>query len=97
MLFRSFRIVLPLVRPVIATLATFLTIGIWNDLVVPLIFTQGSSNGTIMSNAYSLIDPRQVDPTTMFPAVLLGVAPLFLVFLLLQRYLVSGITSGAIK
>lgn len=92
-----FTIVLPLLRPVVATLVTTLVLGIWNDLLVPLIFMQGSENRTVMANAFALIDPRKVDPTTLFPAALLGVAPLLIVFLVLQRHIIDGIAAGAVK
>lgn len=92
-----FQIVFPLVRPVTATVVTFLVLGLWNDLIVPLIFVQGQENRTIMANAFALIDPRKVDPTTLFPAALLGVAPLVIVYAFLQRYLVAGIVGGALK
>lgn len=92
-----FTIVLPLLRPVVATLVTSLVLAIWNDLLIPLIFMQGSENRTVMSNAFALVDPRKADPTTLFPAALLGVAPLLIVFLLLQRQIVDGIAGGALK
>ena len=92
-----FQIVLPLLRPVVATLLTSLVLAVWNDLLVPLIFMQGEENRTIMSNAFALIDPRKVDPTTLFPAALLGVAPLLIVFLILQRHIIDGIAAGAVK
>lgn len=92
-----FTIVLPLLRPVVATLLTTLVLGIWNDLLVPLIFMQGTENRTVMSNAFALLDPRKVDPTTLFPAALLGVAPLLVVFLVLQRQIIDGIAAGAVK
>lgn len=92
-----FTIVLPLTRPVIATLVTTIVLGVWNDLLVPLIFMRGTENRTIMSNAFALIDPRKSDPTTLFPAALLGVAPLLIVFLVMQRQIVDGIAAGAVK
>ncbi len=92
-----FLILFPLLRPITATLATFLTLSIWNDLVLPLVFLQEPSMQTVMVNAYNLIGPYNVDPTVLFPAALLGVAPLVLVFILLQRQVVSGLTMGAGK
>ncbi|WP_259484720.1 carbohydrate ABC transporter permease [Herbiconiux gentiana] len=92
-----FTIVFPLMRPIVATLAVTLVLSLWNDLIVPLIFMQGTDNRTVMSNAFALIDPRKADPTTLFPAALLGVAPLIIVFFILQRQIVDGIAAGAVK
>ena len=92
-----FRIVLPLLTPVTATLATYLTLAVWNDLIVPLVFLPGAENRTIMASAYAQLDPNIIEPTTLFPAALLGVLPLILVFSFLQRYVVAGMSAGAVK
>jgi len=95
---RTFFVVLfPLLRPVTATLATFLTLAVWNDLLVPLVFVQDPSLKTVMVNAYSLVGSYTLDPSLLFPAALLGVAPLLISFAFLQRYIVSGLTMGAVK
>ena len=95
---RTFFVVLfPLLRPVTATLATFLTLSVWNDLIVPLVFIQDPSLKTVMVNAYSLVGSYTLDPSLLFPAALLGVAPLLVVFAFLQRYIVGGLTMGAVK
>ena len=90
-------VLFPLLRPVTATLATFLTLAVWNDLIVPLVFVRDSSLKTVMVNAYSLVGTYTLDPSLLFPAALLGVAPLLVVFAFLQRYIVSGLTMGAVK
>ncbi|MFC7626018.1 carbohydrate ABC transporter permease [Microlunatus sp. GCM10028923] len=92
-----FAVIFPLLAPVTATLVTFISLVVWNDLIVPLVFLQGGENRTIMANAYALIDPNTVEPTTLFPAALLGVLPLVVVFSFLQRYVVAGISAGAVK
>lgn len=92
-----FVVILPLLAPVTATLVTYISLVVWNDLIVPLVFLQGAQNRTIMANAYALIDPNTVEPTTLFPAALLGVLPLVLVFSFLQRYVVAGMSAGAVK
>lgn len=92
-----FTILFPLLRPITATLATFLTISIWNDLIVPLVFVQDPALKTVMVNAYSLVGSYSLDPSVLFPAALLGVAPLLIVFAILQRQVVDGLTMGAVK
>ncbi|WP_167494220.1 carbohydrate ABC transporter permease [Microbacterium hydrothermale] len=95
---RTFFVVLfPLLRPITATLATFLTITVWNDLVVPLVFVQNPALKTVMVNAYSLVGSYSLDPSLLFPAALLGVTPLLVVFVILQRQVVAGLTMGAVK
>lgn len=96
--FRTFfTIILPLLRPITSTLLTFVALQVWNDLLVPLVFLQDPDKRTVMVNAYSFIDPHTVQPTTLFPAALLGVLPLLLIFVFLQRHVVAGMSAGAVK
>lgn len=66
-------------------------------LILPLVFLQDLNLRTVMVNAYSLIGTFTIDPTVLFPAALLGVAPLLIVFVFLQRHVVAGLTMGAGK
>ncbi len=96
--FRTFRVVVfPLLQPVTATLGIFVALGVWNDLVLPLVFLRDPGLRTVMVNAYSNINPNAVDPTTLFPAAILGVLPLVIVFALMQRRVVQGLTLGSVK
>ncbi|WP_427921485.1 carbohydrate ABC transporter permease [Streptomyces sp. cg40] len=92
-----FVVILPLLRPVTSTLLTFISLQIWNDLLVPLVFLQDPGKRTVMVNAYSFIDPHTVQPTTLFPAALLGVLPLLVIFIFFQRQMVAGMSAGAVK
>ncbi|MFJ2605306.1 carbohydrate ABC transporter permease [Streptomyces sp. NPDC091279] len=92
-----FVVILPLLRPVTSTLLTFISLQIWNDLLIPLVFLQDPGKRTVMVNAYSFIDPHTVQPTTLFPAALLGVLPLLVIFIFFQRQMVAGMSAGAVK
>ncbi|WP_279580562.1 ABC transporter permease family protein [Fodinicola feengrottensis] len=92
-----FVIVFPLMRPITGTLLTFVSLQVWNNLVVPLVFLQDPGKSTVMANAYSFADPHTLQPTQLFPAALLGALPLFLLFLIFQRQVVQGMTQGAVK
>jgi raffinose/stachyose/melibiose transport system permease protein len=92
-----FFIVFPLMRPITGTLLTFVSLQVWNNLVVPLVFLQDPSKSTVMANAYSFADPHTLQPTQLFPAALLGAAPLFLLFVIFQRQVIAGMTAGAVK
>lgn len=92
-----FSVYLPLLGPVTATLLLFITLAVWNDLLVPLVFLQSPGQRTIMVNAYALIDPKAVQPTDLFAAALLGVAPLLILFAFFQRRMVEGLSGGAVK
>jgi hypothetical protein len=89
-----FKIVLPLLRPVTATLSIFISIAVWNDLALPLLFLPSGKN-TVTLGVYSFISATKGFQTSqLFPAVVLGIAPLFVAFLILQRHIIAGITAG---
>jgi len=92
-----FTVIFPLLRPVTGTLLTFISLQIWNDLIIPLVFLQDPGKRTVMVNAYAFVNPHTIQPTQLFPAALLGVAPLFVLFMLFQRQVVEGIAAGAVK
>lgn len=95
---RTFRVVVfPLLQPITATLGIFIALQVWNDLVLPLVFLREPALRTVMVNAYSNINPNAVDPTTLFPAAILGVLPLIIIFALMQRRVVQGMTLGSVK
>lgn len=90
-------IVLPLLKPITSTLLIYVSLHVWNDLVVPLVFLGDPELRTVMVNAYALVNPNTVEPTMLFPAAVLGVLPLLIVFAILQRQVVEGLTAGAVK
>jgi raffinose/stachyose/melibiose transport system permease protein len=92
-----FTVVFPLLRPITGTLLTFVSLQVWNNLVIPLVFLQDPGKSTVMANAYSLADPHTLQPAQLFPAALLGALPLFLLFVIFQRQVIQGMTAGAVK
>ncbi|MGJ8722372.1 MAG: carbohydrate ABC transporter permease [Salinibacterium amurskyense] len=90
-------VVFPLMRPITATLGIFIALSVWNDLILPLVFLRDAGLRTVMVNAYSSINPNAVDATTLFPAAILGVLPLVIVFAIMQRRVVAGLTLGSVK
>lgn len=87
-------VILPLLRPASATLIITLTLAIWNDLVIPLVLLSSDSKKTITLDVYSTIGTHAYSTSQLLPTVVLGTAPLLVVFLILQRYIVAGITAG---
>ncbi|HKP53578.1 MAG TPA: carbohydrate ABC transporter permease [Chloroflexia bacterium] len=91
-------IILPLCKPALATIATFLFVGLWNSLLNPVIFLQSAELYTLPVYVSSLVNPQQSTqpwPTIMAASVLTAL-PLIVVFLFAQRYLLQSITlSGA--
>ncbi|TDS70423.1 carbohydrate ABC transporter permease [Comamonas sp. JUb58] len=90
-------VILPLMRPITGTLALFVTLHVWNDLVYPLLFLSDTEMMPITVTVFRFIGTQDIDPTKLFPAAVLGTLPLLVIFLILQRRIVAGITAGAVK
>jgi raffinose/stachyose/melibiose transport system permease protein len=90
-------IVLPLLKPATATLTIFIILQVWNDLVLPLVLLSSDAKQTVTLAVYATIGTHSFSPAELLPTLVLGVIPLFVVFLLLQRYVVAGISVGAGK
>jgi raffinose/stachyose/melibiose transport system permease protein len=92
-----FRLVLPLVRPAMATVAVFTMIPIWNDLWFPLILAPGESTKTVTLGAQVFIGQFVTNWNAVLAALSLAILPVLVLYLIFSRQLIRGITSGAVK
>ncbi|MFO1048060.1 MAG: carbohydrate ABC transporter permease [Geminicoccaceae bacterium] len=92
-----FRIVLPLTRAPMATVAVFTMIPVWNDLWFPLILAPGEATKTITLGAQVFVGQFVTDWNAVLAALSLAIVPVLLLYLIFSRQLISGITSGAVK
>lgn len=91
------QILFPLIRPAVATVAVLHAIGIWNELILPTIYLTSQEYYPITRGMIVFQGVYGSDWPTLAAAVLIMTLPMVLVFLLLQRYIVSGLTQGAVK
>lgn len=94
-IFRS--IVLPLLRPILVTLAVFSFLGTWNDFLWPLIVLNDGQLYTLPVALASLSREHVQDSELMMAGSVVTVLPVLLIFLVLQRYYMQGLLSGAVK
>ena len=92
-----FRLVLPLVRPAVATVAVFTMIPIWNDLWFPLIVAPGEATRTVTLGAQAFIGQFVTNWNAVLAALTLAVLPVLMLYMLFSRQLIRGITAGAVK
>jgi raffinose/stachyose/melibiose transport system permease protein len=92
-----FRLVLPLVRPAMATVAVFTMIPIWNDLWFPLILAPGESTKTVTLGAQMFIGQFVINWNAVLSALSLAILPVLVLYVIFSRQLIRGITSGAVK
>jgi multiple sugar transport system permease protein len=90
------RIVLPLIRPVLATLAIFVFLWHWNDLLWPLIVGQSDEVRTLTVGLATL-NTETVSTANIMSASLVSFVPCLIIFIVLQRHIVASITSTGVK
>jgi raffinose/stachyose/melibiose transport system permease protein len=91
------RIMLPLVRPALATVAIFEFMAIWNDFFFPLIFLRSEKLMTIPVGLSVFFGEYATDWATLFAALTISVVPVIVAFILASRQFIAGLTAGAVK
>ncbi|MFA6153699.1 carbohydrate ABC transporter permease [Mesorhizobium sp.] len=92
-----FRLVLPLVRPSMATVAVFTMIPIWNDLWFPLILAPSEETKTVTLGAQLFLGQFVTNWNAILAALSLAIMPVLILYVIFSRQLIRGITSGAVK
>lgn len=90
-------IVFPLARPVIATVVVLHAIGIWNELILATIYLTDKAFYPITRGMIVFQGVYGFNWPVLAAAVVLMAIPMVILFLFLQRYIISGITAGAVK
>lgn len=92
-----FRIMLPLSRPVISTLAVFAFVSVWNDYTGSMIYLNSERNKTIQLGLRNFITAYSADYSIIMTGCVIAMIPVALLFLFLQRYLIEGIATTGMK
>ena len=92
-----FRLVLPLVRPALATVAVFNMIPIWNDLWFPLILAPAEETKTLTLGSQVFIGQFVTDWNAVLSALSMAILPALLLYVVFSRQLIRGLTAGAVK
>lgn len=91
------KVVVPVMLPSIVAVFCFAFIGAWNELLAGIIFTSQPSTWTIPVGLKSLIGKLGVPWGTLMAGGVMALLPTGLMFLIIQKYIVSGLTAGAVK
>lgn len=91
------RIILPLSKPAIATLAIFTFVNTWNDYMGPMIYLTSDANKTIQVGLRRFIQAYSADYHLIMAASLCSLIPVSIVFLSLQKYFIEGIATTGLK
>lgn len=91
------KIVLPLVKPAMATVGIFVFMYTWNDLLVSMVFIGKAELRTISVGLLNFVGARKSDYGALMAAIFIAILPPLLMYLFLQENVVKGLTSGANK
>lgn len=90
-------VVLPLLKPILVTWATFSFLSSWNDFLWPLIVLTDQSRFTLPVALASLVGEHVLDTELMMAGSVITVLPVLLLFLTFQRAYIQGVTMGSVK
>ena len=91
------KIVFPLLKPTIATVAIIDAMAFWNDYLLPSLVLARKELYTIPIATQTFYGTYSTDMGLVMAALLLAMLPILILYLFLQRYIVEGVTSGAVK
>jgi raffinose/stachyose/melibiose transport system permease protein len=94
---KFFYVILPMMRPGLLTVAIIVGLNAWNEFVIAVTFLQNNDNVTAVVKFYSLTGQYSTDWGAMLAAAVIIAMPVVLVFVLLQRRFIDGMTAGAVK
>jgi len=91
------KVVLPLIRPILVTLAIFTFLGTWNDFLWPLVVLTDDRLYTLPVALANLLGEHVQDVELMMAGAVLTVAPVVVLFAALQRYYLQGIVTSGLR
>lgn len=91
------KIILPLLKPIVSTLCILNFMAIWNDFTMPLYFLNNSEQWPMTLAVYNFFGAFEQSWNLVSADIVLTLIPVFIIFILGQKYIVGGISAGAVK
>lgn len=92
-----FKIVFPLLKPITATLVILNVLAFWNDYLLPSLVLGKKEIMTLPLSTYAFYGTYSADYGTIMAALVLTVSPILILYLFLQKQIISGVVNGAVK
>lgn len=92
-----FQIILPLLKPVVSTVAVLDVLWMWNDYLLPSLVLQSPELRTLPLSTYNFFSSYSVDFTPLMAGLIMTMLPVLILYLFLQKYIIKGIAAGAVK
>ena len=93
----SVRIILPLAKPAFASMGILSAMGAWNAILWPLLVLKGAEKFTLPIGLNTLLTPYGNNYDVLIAGSMFGILPIFVIFLIFQKYIIDGMTAGAVK
>jgi len=91
------QIVVPLLKPALSVVGLIVAIRVWNDIIGPVIFLPSTSIKPISAGLLQFFAENTADQTLIAAAIAITATPLIILYIFTQRYIIAGMTSGALK
>ena len=91
------KVIFPLLAPMNATVGILTTLWAWNDFMLPLVILSDQDLATLPLVQYIFQSQFSTDYNLAFASYLMALAPMILVYIFAQKWVISGVTKGAIK
>ncbi|MCX8013809.1 MAG: ABC transporter permease subunit, partial [Rectinema sp.] len=88
---------LPLLKPALVTVAMFNFIDVWNDFFFPLILLSSKTKKTIPLGLQAFFGEYTIEWDALFAALNITILPVLIIFLILSKQFIAGMTEGALK
>ena len=96
--FRTFRsIILPMLTPVLVTCGILSILNIWNEFLMPLYFLNSTGSWPMTLAVYNFFGTYASDWSLVSADVVLTILPVILIYIVAQRWILSGVSAGAVK
>ena len=95
--FISVKIILPLAKPAFASMGILSAMGSWNAILWPLLVLKGAEKFTLPIGLNTLLTPYGNNYDVLIAGSMFGILPIFIIFLIFQKYIIDGMTAGAVK
>lgn len=93
----SVRIMMPITKPAFASMAILCAMGSWNNMLWPMLVFRDTNKFTLQIGLNTLLTPYGNNYDLLISGSMFGIIPILIIYLLFQRYLIEGMTAGAVK
>ena len=93
----SVKIMMPITKPAFASMAILCAMGSWNNMLWPMLVFRDTSKFTLQIGLNTLLTLYGNNYNLLIAGSMFGILPILIIYLIFQRYLIDGMTSGAVK